>query len=210
MSKPPIVYVVDDDLDVPKLIKMILHPLGFDVRVYASAEEFLEHAIEIQRQQDHARCLILDIVMPGLGGLGLLQRLVELKMQIPTIVVSGVGEVAIVVKAMKLGACDYIEKPIHRQILVERVEQALNEDTEKSVSRELASNLSQRLALLSEREREVYELLVSGASSKEIAATLQICLPTVTKHRLSIFEKMHVESAVELVRLAQVPPIASK
>lgn len=192
------VYVVDDDTAVCETIAAMLRSAGYDARCFQSAEEFLE-----QFDDDEAplRCLVSDIRMPGIGGLGLQQHLQETNVRMPIVFVTGFADVPAAVKAMKAGAIDFLEKPFERRQLLRCVQQALARDAEICSLQARRSEISERLARLTRREREVLDLLVAAHSTKEIATRLNINAKTVFVHRARVLEKMETRSVVELSRM---------
>jgi FixJ family two-component response regulator len=191
----PIVFVIDDDPDIRAATKLVLGSAGFHVCTFSSAEEFLEIAIP----HDSPRCLLLDLRMHGLSGLGLQQRLSSDGQTIPIIFLTGFGNVPAAVEAIRAGAVDFLEKPLHRDALLDRVKRAVDIDAQSLMLRRQVVDFRNRLDSLSRRERDVVHLLLGGSSNKEIAAALGIGLPTVTKHRASLLRKLHVRNVVELM-----------
>jgi two-component system response regulator FixJ len=193
----PIVFVVDDDRAMRDSLRWLLESIGLTVRTYATAAEFL-------REHDPAQpgCLVLDVRMPGMSGLDLQAELVQRGAELPTIVVTGHGEVAMAVRAVKAGAIDFIEKPFSDQLLLDRVRQALEIDRQSREVRVRRKDARRRLASLSAREREVLELVAAGKANKEIAAALGLSPKTVEVHRAHVMSKMAVDSLAELIRVA--------
>jgi FixJ family two-component response regulator len=173
----------------------MLSSAGFQVRTFASAEDFLQIAIP----HDTPRCLLLDLRMHGLSGLGLQQRLSSDGQTIPIIFLTGFGNVPAAVEAIRAGAVDFLEKPLHRDALLDRVKRAVDIDAQSLMLRRQVADFRNRLAALSRRERDVVQLLLRGGSNKEIAAALGIGLPTVTKHRSSLLRKLQVRNVFELI-----------
>ncbi len=195
----PAVFVVDDDPAVCRAISAgIVQLLGLPVHSYSSGEEFL--AAFDPRQPG---CLIVDIKMPGISGLELQAAVRERGGQLPIIVISGHAEVPTAVAAMRGGALILLEKPFDMRQLEEHVRHALALDARFRDSARRRELVEKRVALLTDREREVMELLVAGRSNKEISLVLKVSTATVDKHRWKIFEKMEVDNVVELVRLLQ-------
>ena len=195
----PTVYVVDDDPQVRESLKLLMRSVGLRTEVFGSAENFLE---AYEDDDGPPRCLVLDVRMPGMSGLGLQEKLVAARIKIPIIMITGYGDVSMAVKAMGAGAVDFIEKPFSRQALLTRVQEAIDRDASRRHRENQRSDITERLATLSHREREVMELLISGNHSKQIAAKLQIGEKTVAKHRARVFEKMRIDSVAGLVHLA--------
>lgn len=195
----PTVYVVDDDPQVRESLKLLMRSVGFRTEVFGSAEDFLE---SYQDDAGPPRCLVLDVRMPGMSGLGLQEKLADAGTDIPIIIITGYGDVSMAVKAMGAGAVDFIEKPFSRQALLTRVQEAIDRDAGRRHRDTQQANVTQRLASLSHREREVMDLLIAGNHSKQIAAKLNIGEKTVAKHRARVFEKMRIDSVAGLVHLA--------
>lgn len=200
MPTQPTVYVVDDDPQVRESLTLLMNSVGLNVESFACAEEFLE---TYRDEVGPPRCLIVDVRMPGLSGLGLQERLSAQGMKIPIIMITGYGNVPMAVQAMSAGACDFIEKPFSRQTLLMRVQEAIDRDAQHRTEQVRRSHVSARLATLSQREREVMNLIVGGDNSKHIASKLEISEKTVAKHRAKVFQKMEVDSIAALVCLTR-------
>jgi len=140
--------------------------------------------------------------MPGLSGIDLQDELVARKAQLPVIMISGYGDVTTAARAMRAGAIDFLEKPISRQLLLDRVREALEVDRQRRRAEAERAEVAARVARLTPRERQVMELVVSGNTNKVIAIDLGLCEKTVEVHRAHVMEKMKVQSLAELVRLA--------
>lgn len=194
---PPVVYVVDDDSAVRSVIRAVLRDAGRSVEDYPSCEAFLA----AWRPGGHA-CLLLDAYLPGMSGLDLLERLHRSGHRLPTIMITGSSDVPTAVQAMKIGALDFIEKPIGRDDLLASIDRALElaKDTAKlSVWRQDAAR---RVAGLTPRQRQIMGLVLAGHPSKIIAADLGISQRTVETHRASIMTRTGAGSLPELARLA--------
>jgi FixJ family two-component response regulator len=190
------IHIVDDDASVRSALCALLGTVGLETAAYASAEEFLA-AID----GDARGCLLLDVRMPGMSGLDLQRVLHERGISLPVIVLTGHGDVAMAVRAMKAGAADFVEKPFNGQALIDRIRECLYADAASQHQRTLRDEAVACLARLSAREREVLELLVSGKLTKVIAADLGISDKTVDVHRSNIMRKTRTRSVAELVRL---------
>jgi two-component system response regulator FixJ len=190
------VFVVDDDPAVRKSLETLLKSVGLNVETFRSAQEFLAG-------YDAARpgCLVLDVRMPGMSGLELQRTLRERGLDIPTIIVTGHGDVPVAVRALKDGALEFLEKPFSKQILLEYISQALKRDAAGRDRRGQHQELAARLARLTDRERQVMDLVVAGKVSKEVAAALGLSKKTVDVHRARVMQKLRVESVAELVEL---------
>jgi FixJ family two-component response regulator len=192
----PIVFIVDDDEAVCQSLRMLAETVSLNVQTYGTAQAFLDAYDPAQ-----PGCLVLDARMPGMSGLELLSKLVQEGISIPTIVISGHGDVSMAVEAMKTGAIDFVEKPFRDQSLLDRVQKAIELDLKIRGEQTERANIEHKIALLTPREREIMDLLVTGKSSKMIAYDLGISQKTVDFHRVHIQEKMGVDSVVQLVRL---------
>lgn len=199
MKGQPTVHVVDDDQQVRESLDLLIHSVGLDVKSYASAEEFLD---KYENIPGSPRCMVLDIRMPGLSGLGLQERLIADNIVIPIVVITGYGDIAMAVQAMEAGAIDFIEKPFSRQQLLSRVQEAIDRDAQHRRDQFQRSDALARWQTLSEREQLVMELIVAGKHSKQIGYELNISEKTVAKHRTRIFNKMNVDSVASLAYLA--------
>ncbi len=193
MSTEPHVYVVDDDPALRDAITFLLATRGLKAVAYPSAEAFLDaYSPELRG------CLLTDIRMDGMSGLELFDRLSQIGNRLPCIVLTGHGDVPMAVSALKKGVKDFVEKPFDGNTLVDKLLAAIDDDLANAEAYCERQLVSARLETLSERERDVMRLMLSGHPNKVIAAELGIAMRTVEAHRARIFEKMHVRSAVEL------------
>ncbi len=193
------VFVVDDDPAVRKSLETLLKSVGLPVETFRSAQEFLAGY-----EPERAGCLILDVRMPGMSGLELQRTLRERGMDIPTIIVTGHGDVPVAVRALKDGALEFLEKPFSKQMLLEHIREALKRDAAQRDQRGQQGEIAARLALLTDRERQVMDLVVAGKVSKEIAAALGLSKKTVDVHRAHVMQKLKLESVAELVELVMI------
>jgi len=199
MQHEPMIHIVDDDDAVRDALSLLLQAENIPYQSYASAEKFLdEHA------QFKLGCLVLDIRMPGMNGLELLELLNKQNIAIPVIFITGHGDISMAVKAMKAGATDFIEKPFDNELLLRLVRNCLGECVEINNAIQHQHEMEARLARLTKREREVMELLVDGKQNKVIAQELNISPRTVELHRSRVMEKLQVHSLSELVRIALI------
>lgn len=196
MPKRELVFVVEDDPVVRQSLIMLIETLGVAVRGHASGRGFFDDP-DCRR----ASCVVLDVRLPGLGGLEVQSRMSDLGLTAPVIFITGHGDVPMAVEAMRGGAVDFLQKPFDNQSLLDRVGQAITRGRGLRQEEELRKIATARLATLSPREREVLALLVEGRMNKAIAAELGISSKTVEDHRASIMRKMQVRSVAELVRL---------
>ncbi|MGM9515491.1 response regulator transcription factor [Roseateles sp. DB2] len=213
-SSLPMVYIVDDEEVVRDALGWLLRSRRQLFEGFASAEAFLDFLDSLPEGGAHwpncPSCLLLDVRMPGLSGLALFERLIErgLLQRLPVIFLTGHGDVPSAVDALKRGAFDFVEKPFSDNALVDRVLQALAQSGEAIALRARDRLLQQRVQELTEREREVMQLIVRGLPNKLIADQLHISVRTVEVHRARVFDKMEVKSAVELSNLLREPGAA--
>lgn len=195
----PTVFVVDDDPGVRKGLGLLLDSVGLNVESFASAAEFLN-----SYERSRPGCLVLNVRMPGMGGLQLQETLASAGVQIPIIFITGHGDVPMAVKALHAGAVDFLEKPFPDQALLDRIHQAIGRDQAAREAQTQLAAVRSRLALLTERERQVMRLVVEGKANKVIATELGLSPKTVEVHRAHMMEKMRAQSVAELVRLAML------
>ena len=196
---PPnsLVHVIDDDDAVRDSLEFLLSTAKIEVRTYDSATSFLNAL-----PSDATGCVVTDVRMPGMSGVDLLRQLKARGSTMPVIVITGHGDIQLAVEAMKIGAADFLEKPFDDEVLLASVKAALGR-LEKDAQRESErADLSNRLATLSAREREVLEGLVAGKANKVIAFDLGISPRTVEIYRAHVMTKMNAGSLSELVRMA--------
>lgn len=189
------VFVVDDDQDVCRSLADLMEAVRLPVETFVSAQLFLD-AYEPNRPG----CLLLDIRMPGIGGLQLQEILAERDISIPTIILTGHGDVPMVTRTMKLGAFDFIEKPFRADALLHRVQEAIELDSRLHRERVHLEQVEARLAQLSAREREVFDHVAEGMPNKAIGAKLGVSMKTIEVHRSNAMRKLNVCSIAELVR----------
>lgn len=192
----PLIFVVDDDSHIRDVIRNLLEENGRTVEDYATAEAFLA-----AYRPGRPACLLVDANLPGMSGLDLLRRLVEEDHGMPTIMITGEGDVAIAVQAMKAGALDFIEKPIGSGELIASVERALDLSHNKVRQSEVQEQAAERISSLTPRQRQIMDLVLAGHPSKNIAADLGISQRTVENHRAAIMQKTETTSLPELARL---------
>lgn len=192
-----LVHVVDDDAALRRALRFLLESVGWSVRLYASAEEFLSQAAT----PNVPACLLLDIRMPAMSGLELQQVLRERNINLPLLFMTGHADVSMVVQAMKSGASDFIEKPFKDQVMLDAVAAAIRRSAEALDAEQRRESARHLLQTLSQREQEVAQLVALGQPNKVIAATLGISEKTVHIHRQHVMDKAGISSAAELACL---------
>jgi len=195
-ARVPTVFVVDDDAAVRQSLVLLIRSMALPVAAFESAQDFLERG-----DPAHPGCLVLDIRMPGMSGLELQDELVRRDVSLPVIFITGHGDVAMAVRAMKSGAVDFIEKPFSDQVLLERINRALEEDRARRQVREERAEIGRRVETLSPREREVMERIVAGQANKVIAIELGLSERTIEIHRAKVMTKTGARSLAELVAM---------
>lgn len=193
----PTVFLVDDDPQVLKAHARLLSGHGFRTTTFESAEAFLA-----QHSATARGCLLLDVSMPGLGGLELQRRLAAAGRSLPIIFLTGAADIPISVQAMKAGAVDFLTKPVEAATLVAAVRAAIEHDAQVRQAQDADGALRQRYASLSVREREVLAGLTAGKLNKQIAADLGITEATVKFHRARLMDRMNAQTVAELMHLA--------
>lgn len=191
-----VIYVVDDDEAMRDSMNWLLEGEGYAVACFESGEHFLA-----AYRDDMRGCLVLDVRMPEMSGLELHEHLADRGSALPVIFVTGHGDVPMAVGALQRGACDFIEKPFHNEDLLARIQRALALDCEQATRRRRTDAIAQRLELLTQREREVMDLVVAGKLNKQIADALDISMKTVEAHRARVMDKMGARTLAELVRV---------
>jgi FixJ family two-component response regulator len=197
MTAPPLIHVVDDDDSLRSALQRLLAAAGFRVKAYASAGEFL-----LDPPADAPGCLLLDLSMPGPSGLDLQEVLARHGVRLPVIFLSGHGDLATGVRAMKAGAVDFLSKPVEREPLLAAVARALELDAAQRAAGGADRELRARFAQLTAREREVLELVVAGRLNKQIADALGVAERTVKAQRAQVMAKLGAANAAELGRIA--------
>lgn len=196
MAEETTVFVVDDDEAVRRSLRWLIESVGLKVETFASAKEFLA-----SYRPGKPGCLVLDVRMPEMSGLDLQERLQSNKIRIPIIFLTGHGDVPMAVRAMKLGATDFIGKPFNDQLLLDRIQRAIKQDTEWRGEQVQRAEIESRWAKLTPREREVMEMVIAGKSNKAIAAQLGVSSKTIEAHRAKFMEKMQADSLPDLMRI---------
>ena len=198
IDEAPIVFVIDDDPSVRRGLRRLLKSAGFEVQTFAAAGEFLAQTVP-----DVTGCIVLDVQMPGLGGLDLQRRLAEKNARLPIVFLTGHGDIPMAVRAMRAGAVDFMAKPFDSSELLNSVRKALAAHAAVRQTEAEVAAIRQRAESLSPREREVMALVVDGMANKETGSQLGVTEKTVKVHRARVMRKMQADSLAELVRLAE-------
>ena len=194
-----VVHVIDDDEALRESLAFLLRAAKLEVKSFPSARAFLD-----ELPDESLGCVITDVRMPDISGIDLLRRLKELKIGVPVIVVTGHGDVALAVEAMKIGAADFFEKPFDDDLLLASVRSALREQEGQKKRYAERAEIESRVAALSPRERDVLGGLIEGRANKQIAFDLGISPRTVEIYRANLMNKMQADSLSDLVRMALV------
>jgi two-component system, LuxR family, response regulator FixJ len=197
MSHRRKVYVIDDDEAMRDSLNFLLSSANFNVTLYQSAQNFIDSVSSLD-----FGCVVSDVRMPGLDGIELLKRLKAVRCMFPVIIMTGHGDVALAVEAMKLGAVDFLEKPFEDDRLIGMIETAIKQAEPDARSEAAAFDIASRIATLSPRERQVMDGLIAGLSNKLIAREYDISPRTIEVYRANVMTKMQAASLSELVRLA--------
>lgn len=195
MKNIPTVFVVDDDPSVRKSLSRLLRSAGYEVEAFASGEEFLR-----REPCNEGGCIILDVRMRGLDGMGVQEKLSRQDYAMPVIFITGHGNIPMSVRAMKRGAIDFLQKPFDDGELLRAVEMAIKQDGEARAEREEADQSMKQVKRLTPREFEILRHVISGMLNKQIAFKLGIAEKTVKIHRGHIMEKLGAQSVADLVR----------
>lgn len=191
-----LVYIIDDDEAVLDSLGMYLQTAGCKIVSYASAQLFLDsyHA-------DMCGCLVLDVQMPTISGLGLQEELLAIGSTLPIIFITGHGDVPMAVQALKAGAFEFLQKPFDNKILIEQILQAFELDARNRLVLQQQMEIKQRLQSLTPRETEVLDYIINGKATKVIASELSLSQRTVEIYRANVMQKMQVRSVAKLVRM---------
>ena len=205
INAAPVVFVVDDDIDVREGLKSLVESAGLRCEVFASTQEFLP-----RKAADTVSCLVLDVRLPGMSGLDFQAELAGTHADIPIIFITGYGDVPMSVRAMKAGAVEFLTKPVREQDLLDAVRVALERDRVRREQAEKLHDLKARFESLGAREREVLSLVITGMMNKQSAGEMKLSEVTVKVHRHNVMKKMGAKSLPDLVRMASVLGVASR
>jgi two-component system response regulator FixJ len=192
----PTVFVVDDDAGVRDSIALLIRSVGLKSQTYPSANDFLA-----TYAAGTPGCLVLDVRMPGMSGLELQERLEAIGSTLPIIFLTAHGDIPMAVQAVKAGAVDFIQKPFRDQALIDRIQQAIEQDARAREEFTDRDRIADRVATLTPREREVMDMVVEGKANKAIAIDLGLSQRTVEIHRARVMKKMQAESLSQLVQM---------
>jgi len=191
-----IVHVVEDDASVRTALARVLRSVGYEPRAHGSASELL-----LTNLDEGPGCILLDVNLPGVNGLDLQEALTRTRITLPVVFITGRGDIAMGVRAIKAGAVDFLTKPVKREALLGAVETAVARDAENRARRARLAELRARYDTLTERERDVFARIVRGDLNKTVANALGTSLRTVKAHRAHVMAKLQASSIVDLVRI---------
>jgi RNA polymerase sigma factor (sigma-70 family) len=198
-ERDPVVFIVDDDADVRDGLSALLESVGIKCELFNSTKEFLQ-----RKNADEVSCLLLDIRLPGTGGLDFQDQLAKANIQIPIIFITGYGDVPMSVKAIKAGAIEFLTKPLREQDVLDAVHVALQQASQQREQHKAQTALRASFETLTAREREVMALIAAGLMNKQVAIKLGISAVTVKVHRHNLMAKLGARSVAELVRMVDV------
>jgi RNA polymerase sigma factor (sigma-70 family) len=204
-EEQPLVFVIDDDASVREAIADLLRSVGLAVESFGSTQEFLQ-----AKRPDAPGCIVLDVRLPGPSGLEFQRTLSKSNIHLPVIFISGHGDIAMSVRAMKSGAIEFLTKPLPEQELLDAIQAGIERDRARREQARLVAELQERFDSLTPREREVLALVVTGRRNKQIAAEAKLSEMTVKVHRSQIMRKMRAKSLVDLVRMADALGVSTK
>lgn len=191
------VFIVDDDASVRDALALMFSVRGYRTAVFSSAEDFLN-----AWRTSWAGCLLVDVRMPGMDGLSLQERLIDMDCTLPVVVITGHGDVASARRAFKSNAIDFLEKPIDHNKMIEAIDQAFNSQSLMQDRKSIREKSTRLLDHLTPREHEVMNLVVGGYHNREIAEKLGISVRTVEVHKAHVMSKVGVDSVADLVRMS--------
>lgn len=192
------IYIVDDDSSVRASLQDLLASVGLASMAFASAREFMEAELP-----DTPACLILDVRMPGLSGLDFQQEMARLNILVPVVFITAHGDIPMSVKAMKAGALEFLTKPFREQDLLDAISLGLSHDKQRRKAAGVVDELKRRYCTLTDGEREVMDLVVSGLLNKQVAAQLGLSEVTVKVRRGALMRKMNADSLAALVKMSE-------
>jgi FixJ family two-component response regulator len=204
-EEQPLVFVIDDDASVRDAIADLLRSVGLAVESFGSTQEFLQ-----SKRPDAPGCIVLDVRLPGPSGLEFQRTLSKSNIHLPIIFISGHGDIAMSVRAMKSGAIEFLTKPLPEQELLDAVQTGIERDRARRQEAKVVAELRERFDSLTPREREVLALVVTGRRNKQIAAQAKLSEMTVKVHRSQIMRKMRAKSLVDLVRMADALGVSTR
>ena len=207
MTSTDKVFIVDDDATFARALSRFIRAAGWAVEVYSSAADFLEHG---HVDEGSCGCVLLDVKMPGMKGPELYRAMLDRKMTVPVVFLTGHGDVPTSVDAMKLGAVDFLEKPWKDEDLLDRVRRAIARDAELREERGKLAEAKSRIDRLTPRERDILNLVLQGKSSREIAETIFRTEKTVEFHRRNILKKLGIKRTVQLRQLLGDLPVPAR
>lgn len=193
----PVVFIVDDDHGMRQAVQDLVESVGLRAEAFTSSSDFLKRSA-----QDGPSCLVLDVRLPETSGLDFQRQLSERGIQIPIVFITAHGDIPMSVRALKSGAVEFLTKPFRDQDLLDAIHQALQRDRVLRDQQAEMTELYERYETLTTREREVMKLVVSGMLNKQIAAELGTSEATVKIHRGNVMQKVHADSLIDLVRIA--------
>ena len=193
----PVVYVVDDDPSIRGALASLLRSVGLEVKIFSSTQQFLDSP-----RPDVPSCLVLDVRLPGAGGLDLQSQLLKSNIHLPIVFITGHGDIPMSVQAMKAGAIEFLTKPFRDQELLDAIQLGIERDRARRRDSEAVGQLQELFETLTAREREIMAHVVTGRMNKQIAGDLRVSEITVKVHRGQVMRKMGAKSLAELVRMA--------
>lgn len=194
--KETTVFLIDDDNAMRKSIDYLIRSIGLRCESYATAQQFLDGA-----DPETPGCILTDVRMPGLSGLDLLEEIRGRAFLSPVIIITGHADVPMAIRAFKSGALDFIEKPFNDQMLLDKIQEAIELDASRRTVLSQRATVLERLGTLTTRETEVLERVIAGKANKEVAADLGLSEKTIEVHRSRVMKKMQALNAADLIRM---------